>query len=103
MMSLTPRRWVFWALLAIAGIAALALKVPALQYVTIQGKPFGGTAYPYAALTTAFASLLLWSAFYVRVEPLLVRIALLVFGLPLLCGAVGQLWQLIRFSVTGSP
>jgi hypothetical protein len=74
MMSLTPRRCVFWALLALAGAAALVLDVPALQFVTIRGKSFGGNAYPYATLACAFAGLLLWSALYVRVEPLLVSV-----------------------------
>ena|SRR6266550_418268 len=103
MMSVTPRHCVFWVLLALAGVAALVLQVPALQHVTIRGKPFGGNAYPYAALACAFAGLLLWSALYVRVEPLLVRIAVLVIGVPLLWNALGQLWRLIRFSVTARP
>jgi hypothetical protein len=100
---MVTRRVIFWSFAALALIAELILQFPTLQYITIHGRQVGGSGFAYAALGSAISILLLWSAVYVRLEPLLVRLTLLFISIPLCWQSAVEIWHLITFLARPQP
>ena len=99
---ITIRRCVFWFVLIVGVVGQLLVRMPISPYITVQGRVVGGNAYLYAISGTAIVVLLLWCALFVRAEPVLVRIALLVIGVPLAFSMAAELWRLISFTAHGN-
>ncbi len=97
MVIMTPRRYFLAVLVLLAVIAGIMTQVPALSFVTIHGKTYGSTSFPYTAFGVAMAGVVFWSAFYVRAEPSIVRILLIAYGVLLSWWVLHDAFELLGF------
>jgi hypothetical protein len=103
MTRITVRRSIYWLFLVIGIISALLTYSPIGSYLAGHGVFLGGRAYLHVAVGVALAVLLIWCAVCVRTEPVLVRLMLLVVGIPLFISTVAELLHLIVYTLHGSP